>query len=68
MIVFIFLDSRHSDINLNICTNLTYKNFRIHKQPHEKLNNKFPSVIDFGFKGGKKNFVKLSKNGTAFWG
>lgn len=67
ILILFFLDSRHGDVNLNACISLSYNNFSIYKAPLDKLKNKHRSFIDFAFKGGKKNFVKLLTNGTTFW-
>ena len=38
------------------------------KLPHDKLLDSLFSIIDFTFNGGNKNFIRLDKNGKAFWG
>ena len=37
------------------------------KLPHEKLISQLSKVIDLVFKGGDKNFIRVSENGKAFW-
>ena len=36
------------------------------KLPCEKLKTKFLTIVDFGFKGEGKTFIRLHNNGAAF--
>ena len=38
------------------------------KLPHDKLLHVLFELIDFVFNGGNKNYIKVSKNGKAYWG
>ena len=38
------------------------------KLPHDKLKSKLSDIVDFLFKGGDKTLIRLSNNGTAYWG
>ena len=38
------------------------------KLHHDKLKSQFPSIVDFAFDVGDKNFIRISNNGTAKWG
>ena len=36
--------------------------------PHSDLIEKLSEVIDLVFEGGKNNYIRISKNGKAYWG
>ena len=38
------------------------------KIPHKKLIKQLTLLIDFVFDGGDKDYIRISLNGTAFWG
>ena len=38
------------------------------KLPHDKLVDKLSSVIGFAFRGSNKSYIRISRNGKAFWG
>ena len=38
------------------------------KLPHSDLIEKLTEVIDLVFEGGKNNYIRISKNGRAYWG
>ena len=38
------------------------------KLPHDKLKSKLSYIVDFLFKGGDKILIRLSNNGSAYWG
>ena len=56
-----------NNINEKSMSNLLqYMTLTLHtKLHHDKLKSKFPSIVDFVFNVGDKNFIRIFNNGAA---